>query len=99
MDAPIGRCVGNAIEVYEALECLKGRGPDDLKNLVTSLGKEDLLNKVRDYKMGKLLKGFSSVFQDNQPNLFLVHLQSPIWRTRILSHLPVLYKELTTWTK
>lgn len=39
MDAPIGRCVGNAIEVYEALECLKGRGSDDLKSLVSSLGK------------------------------------------------------------
>ncbi|XP_053364831.1 thymidine phosphorylase [Clarias gariepinus] len=38
MDSPIGRCVGNTLEVYESLECLKGRGPDDLKNLVTSLG-------------------------------------------------------------
>ncbi|KAI5093958.1 thymidine phosphorylase, partial [Silurus meridionalis] len=38
MDAPIGRCVGNSLEIYEALECLKGRGPDDLNNLITSLG-------------------------------------------------------------
>ncbi|KAG7320473.1 hypothetical protein KOW79_016326 [Hemibagrus wyckioides] len=38
MDTPIGRCVGHTLEVYEALECLKGHGPDDLRNLVTTLG-------------------------------------------------------------
>ncbi|XP_071465456.1 thymidine phosphorylase isoform X2 [Marmota flaviventris] len=38
MDNPLGRNVGHTLEVEEALLCLDGTGPPDLRDLVTRLG-------------------------------------------------------------
>lgn len=43
MEEPLGRTVGNALEVAESLDCLRGGGPPDLREVTLELGVEAVL--------------------------------------------------------
>lgn len=55
MDEPLGRAIGNSLEVKEAIDVLKGKGPEDLYNLSIELGSMLLLlaKRVKDIDEGK----------------------------------------------
>ena len=43
MDRPLGGAIGNALEVGEAVECLRGEGPSELRDVVVALTGEMLV--------------------------------------------------------
>jgi pyrimidine-nucleoside phosphorylase len=57
MDQPLGRYVGNALEVVEVLEILRGGGPDDLRQLCLELAAWMFLlgGRVKSIEEGRTL--------------------------------------------
>lgn len=38
MNEPVGKAVGNTLEIIEAIECLKGNIPEDIKEIILTIG-------------------------------------------------------------
>ncbi|MDA9470830.1 pyrimidine-nucleoside phosphorylase [Enterococcus sp. 5H] len=78
MSQPLGRAIGNSLEIKEAIDTLKGNGPEDLNELVLTLGsqmvvlagKTDSLDEARQMLLGVIADGSAldkfAVFVKNQ---------------------------------
>lgn len=40
MDEPVGKAVGNTLEILETIECLKGNIPEDIKEIILEIGSQ-----------------------------------------------------------
>ena len=82
MDEPLGYAVGNILEIKEAVECLKGNIPNDVKEVVLNLGAyiiklsgkcnnlEENKNMILDsIKSGKAYNKFLELVQNQNGNI------------------------------
>lgn len=65
MENPLGKSIGNSLEMLEALECLQGRGPQDVLEVTYALGSEILRHaRKTSIEEGEML--ISSVLKNGQ---------------------------------
>lgn len=81
MEEPLGKSIGNSLEVLEAIETLKGNGPSDLNKLVLTLGsimtslalnikeEEAKLLLLDSIKKGKALEKFNEFIRMQNGNI------------------------------
>ena len=64
MDQPLGYCVGNAIEVMEAIDTLSGNGPKDLIELCLTLGSQMVIAAQKADSIDEAKKMLSDTITD-----------------------------------
>ncbi len=64
MSQPLGRMVGNALEVREAIETLNGKGPKDLADLCCNLGAELVLFAEKETRHAEAIAALRGLLHD-----------------------------------
>lgn len=96
MDQPLGYAIGNSLEVVEAIETLKGKGPQDLNELIVVLATcalkligdykndNEVRLKVLDYlKNGNALDKFKEFIKAQGGDISIVDDYSPLLNAKL----------------
>ena len=82
MNEPVGYSIGNSLEIIESVECLKGNIPEDIKEIVTTIGsyivklagfgdnlEENKLKILENIKNGKAYNKFLELVQNQNGDI------------------------------
>lgn len=104
MDEPVGYAVGNSLEIIETVECLKGNMPEDIKEIITTIGsyiiklagkgdnlEENKIKILENIKNGKAYNKFLELVQNQNGNIEYIRNTDKFEKAKYI--LPVISKE------
>ncbi len=104
MDEPVGYSIGNSLEIIEAIECLKGNIPEDIKEIITTIGsymiklagkgndlEENKVKIIENIKNGKAYNKFLELVQNQGGNIEFIKNTEKFEKAKYI--LPVTSKE------
>ena len=104
MDEPVGYAIGNSLEIIETVECLKGNVPEDIKEIITTIGsyiikfagmgdnlEENKLRILENINNGKAYNKFLELIQNQNGNIEYIKNTDKFEKAKYI--MPVVCKE------
>ena len=104
MDEPVGYAIGNSLEIIETVECLKGNMPEDIKEIITTIGsyiiklagkgdnlEENKIKILENIKNGKAYNKFLELVQNQNGNIEYIRNTDKFEKAKYI--LPVISEE------